>query len=68
MTILSSTRRAGSLVIAIALLGVTAQAAVAAAPSNDVVSGATPLKLNTPIEFNSAEATVSPSVFQARDA
>jgi hypothetical protein len=61
MTNAPITRRAGALAIAIALLGATAQSVAAAAPSNDLVSGATQLKLNTPVEFNSAEATMSPS-------
>ena len=37
------------------------QTVAAAAPDNDLVSGATPLTLDVPVEFNSAEATISPS-------
>lgn len=56
-----TTRRLSAVTIALVLLIATAQTVAAAPPSNDLVSGATPLSLDVPVEFNSAEATISPS-------
>ena len=55
------TRGLSALTIALALLAATAHAVAAAPPSNDLVSGATALELGVPVEFNSAEATESPT-------
>ena len=54
-------RRLSAVTIALVLLGATAQTVAAAPPSNDLVSNATPLALDVPVEFNSAEATESPT-------
>jgi hypothetical protein len=54
-------RRLGAIAFAVALLAASAQLVSAAAPSNDLVAGATPLTLGVSVEFNSAEATVSPT-------
>ena len=47
--------------MSIALSLALTQTVVAAAPANDLVSGATPLTLDAAVEFNSAEATISAS-------
>jgi hypothetical protein len=52
-------RRAGVLLMAVALSLGTAQIAVAVAPGNDLVGGATALSLDVPVEFNSVDATES---------
>jgi hypothetical protein len=54
-------RRASSLAMSFALMLALTQTMVAAVPDNDLVSGATPLTLDVPVEFNSAEATISAS-------
>ena len=54
-------RRGGSLAMSFALILALTQTVVAAAPDNDLVSGATQLQLDVPVEFNSAEATISAS-------
>ena len=54
-------RPLSAVTLALALLAASAQAVAAAAPANDLVSGATQLTLDTPVEFNSAEATISAS-------
>ena len=54
-------RQFGALAISLALLAAIAPGVAAAAPGNDLVSGATALALDTPVEFNSAEATISAS-------
>ena len=54
-------RRGGSLAMSFALILALTQTVAAAAPGNDLVSGATPLALDVPVEFNSAEATTSAS-------
>src|SRR5262245_33264159 len=52
-------RRVAAVATAIMLLAVVAPGAAAAVPSNDLVSGATALQLDVPLEFNSADATES---------
>ena len=54
-------RRGGSLAMSFALILALTQTVAAAEPGNDLVSGATPLALDVPVEFNSAEATTSAS-------
>src|SRR5262245_4540710 len=54
-------RRVSAIGMALALLAMSATFVAAAAPSNDLVGGATPLKLGVPVEYNSFEATVSPT-------
>ena len=54
-------KRFGSFAAAILLVAVSAGSALAAAPSNDKVSGARALTLDVPVEFNSSQATTSPS-------
>ena len=53
-------RRGGSLALSVVLMLAVTQG-VAAAPANDLVSGATQLQLDVPVEFNSADATISAS-------
>src|SRR5262245_56575306 len=52
-------RRIAAVGAAIVLMAAVAPAAFAAAPSNDLVAGAIPLTAEVPVEFNSAEATIS---------
>jgi hypothetical protein len=53
--------RLSALTFALVLLAATTQTVAAAASPNDLVTGATPLSLGVPVEFNSAEATESPA-------
>lgn len=52
-------RRVTAVATAIVLLAAVVPTAAAAVPSNDLVGGATALKLDVPLEFNSADATES---------
>ena len=54
-----SHRRRLSVVLAILALTTSAGGALAAAPSNDEIAGATPLTLGVPLEFDSTDATAA---------
>src|SRR4051794_10782309 len=54
-------RRLGAFVMTAGLLTATAQAAAAAAPSNDLASAPTKLALGVAVDYNSADATISAS-------
>jgi len=55
-------RQAGAAALAVAMLIATTQAVAAASPpANDTVAGATPLTLDKPVDYNSADATIAAS-------
>jgi hypothetical protein len=56
-----SRRRLVTVLAAFALVTAMAPGAAAAIPGNDLVGGATPLKLDVTVEYNSADATISAS-------
>jgi hypothetical protein len=56
-----ATRRLGATAAAIMLLAAIVPDAAAAVPGNDLVANATALTAEVPVDFNSADATISPT-------